>query len=166
MIESIPCEKTALGFQGQHSVDLFLLICTHLFYDNSTKRMRALSDTTIVIRIGSDCTSHKDGVIRFFFHPAEVIRGKEGSEVPMAALPIEAAILQQYLEKYSKFATAVLSPSAPALGSYIVISKTTMKSNMFGSVSCGFGAATLLYCLAMTLVPVLLFDTISSSTIS
>jgi hypothetical protein len=82
-------------------------------------------------------------VIRFFFYPSESPPDKRESETPLATLPIEAALFQQYLEKYSKFSTALLSPGAPAKGSYVVISKTAGKSNMFGTLSCVFGAVTL-----------------------
>jgi hypothetical protein len=85
----------------------------------------------------------RDGVLQFAFHPEEVAADKNTKESPMAALPLEAALLQQYLEKYSKFSSVVLSQTPPPNGSYIVLTKTIRKVSGAKELSCAFGIFTL-----------------------
>lgn len=69
-------------------------------------------------------------VIHFSFYPSEVAAEK-GNKSPMAALPVEATLLQQYLEKYSVFTTAILSPTAPVKGPHIVLTKVQVMNSDF-----------------------------------
>jgi hypothetical protein len=87
--------------------------------------------------------SRQDGVLQFAFQPAEVTADKNAKESPMAALPLEAVLLQQYLEKHSKFSSVVLSPTPPASGTYVVLTKTVEKYSGVKDLSCIFGVFTL-----------------------
>jgi len=64
-------------------------------------------------------------VIRFSFYPGEVAGEKKDDKASMAVLPIEPDLLQRYLDKYSSFSSAVISSTAPAKGTYIVLTMTT-----------------------------------------
>lgn len=61
-------------------------------------------------------------VVRFTFYPE--VTGDKTFKSPMGALPVEPDLLQRYLEKYSSFASAVISSTAPQKGTYIVLTKT------------------------------------------
>lgn len=92
---------------------------------------------------GFEGVSRQDGVLQFAFHPAEIAADKNAKESPMAALPLEAVLLQQYLEKYSRFSSVVLSPTPPASGTYVVLTKTVVKFSGVKDLSCVFGVFTL-----------------------
>lgn len=95
-------------------------------------------------------SSKGNDVVRFSFHPEEVAGEKKDGNAPMGVLPIEPALLQRYLEKYSPFASAVISSVAPASGTYIVLTKTaqspeaaTKLSQFMIKGSCLFAVITL-----------------------
>ena len=81
-------------------------------------------------------------VIHFSFYPPEVAAEKENKS-PMAALPVEASLLQQYLEKYSVFTTAILSPAAPIKGPHIVLTKVQIMNSDFNNAWCRVSLLTL-----------------------
>lgn len=87
--------------------------------------------------------SRQDSVLQFAFHPEEVAADRNAKESPMAALPLEAALLQQYLEQHSKFSSVVLSPTPPASGTYVVLTKTIEKFSGVKDLSCVFGVVTM-----------------------
>lgn len=82
-------------------------------------------------------------VVRFSFHPEQVTGEKNDNKAPMGVLPIEPDLLQRYLEKYSSFASAVISPTAPAKGTYIVLTKISQPSQFPSMVSCAVPVLTL-----------------------
>ena len=81
-------------------------------------------------------------VIHFSFYPPEVAAEK-GNKSQMAALPIEASLLQQYLEKYSVFTTAILSPTAPVSGPHVVLTKVQIMNSDFNNAWCRVSLLTL-----------------------
>lgn len=83
------------------------------------------------------------GVIHFSFYPPEVAAEKSDRKSPMASLPIEPSLLQQYLEKYSVFTTALLSSTAQVKGPHIVLTKTALTEDDFKQNSCVLGLVTL-----------------------
>lgn len=82
-------------------------------------------------------------VVRFAFHPEEVSQEKESGKSPMGVLPIEPDLLQRYLEKYSSFASAVISSTTPPKGTYIVLTKIAQPSQFPSMASCALPLFTL-----------------------